>query len=94
MGDIATGFNLTIIDETNTVHDGEIEVSVTGDRNTSVKLGSTHGIVLSDGKSIARTKIGKTTVVVDPILDLLKKAIIVNDNRSYLEEKMGGQIES
>jgi len=94
MGHIATGFNLTIVDEAKNTHDGEIEVSVTGDREFTAKLGSTHGIVLSDGKSIARTKIGKTTVVVDPILDLLKKAIIVNDNRSYLEEKMGGQIES
>lgn len=89
MGQLSTGFNLTISDTLETEHDGEISVGIEGDRNLSKKLGSKKGIILSDGTELSRTHHGRTTVVVDPIMDLLKKSIIVNNTMSYLEKEIG-----
>jgi hypothetical protein len=93
VGSIATGFNLTISDTTQVQHDGEIEVGITGDTNMTVKLGSKFGIILSDGVTKTRTHTGRTTVIVDPIMDLFKKAIIINNTRgTYLERTLGKRI--
>jgi len=90
-GTIATGFNLTITDSISVEHDGEIEVGIEGDTDEKFLLGSKFGIVLSDGVSRSRTHTGRTTVVVDPIMDLFKKAIIVNksDVSEYLGKAIG-----
>lgn len=93
MGQFSTGFNLTISDTLGAEHDGEIAVAVEGDRNISHKLGSKKGIILSDGTDLSRTHHGRNTVIVDPIMDLLKKSIIVNNTMSYLEEEIGEAVQ-
>lgn len=91
MGSIATGFNLTITDSLDITHDGELEVGIDGETKETYKLGSKKGIILSDGVMLSRTQEGRTTVIVDPIMDLFKKAIVVNNSTTYLEEAVGGE---
>jgi len=90
-GTIATGFNLTISDTADIEHDGEIEVGIEGDGSGVYTLGSKFGIILSDGVSRTRTHTGRTTVIVDPIMDLFKKAIIVRPGTdgNYLGDALG-----
>lgn len=86
-GNIATGFNLTIEDQVNVSHDGEVSITIESNGETKEhKLGTKEGIVISDGIVDSRTSEGRTTVVVDPIMDLFKKAIIVTLSDSYLEQ--------
>ena len=86
---MATGFNLTVSDTIDSEPTGELVVGISENGLKEYTLGSKSGIVLSDGVVKSRTHEGKTVVIVDPILDLFKKAVVVGNANSYLEKQIG-----
>lgn len=89
MGNIATGFNMSISGPSGSI-DGKKTVKVSNGEQSGT-WGTDSGVVLSKGNRVSRNYEGDSSVVVDPIYDLFQKLVFFKqmDEGSFSDKVKG-----